>query len=37
VWTSGRTDADSQIAREADEAEKAARKSRGEGERATGS
>ena len=39
VWTSGRTDADSQIAREADEAEKAARKTRGEGDgdRAVGS
>lgn len=37
VWTSGRTDADAQIAREADEADKAARKARDEGERATGS
>lgn len=37
VWTSGRTDADAQIAREADEAEKAARQKRDEGERATGS
>ena len=32
VWTSGRTDADSQIAREADEADKAARKARGDGD-----
>lgn len=39
VWTSGRTDADSQIAREADEADKAARQTRGEGDghRAVGS
>ena len=42
VWTSGRTDADSQIAREADEADradKAARKARGDGDgsRAVGS
>ena len=39
VWTSGRTDADSQIAREADEADKAARKARGKGDgnRAVGS
>ena len=39
VWTSGRTDADAQIAREADEADKAARKTRGEGDghRAVGS
>lgn len=39
VWTSGRTDADSQIAREADEADKAARQSRGDGNghRAVGS
>ena len=37
--TSGRTDADSQIAREADEADKAARQTRGEGDghRAVGS
>ena len=32
VWTSGRTDADSQLAREADEADKAARKSRRDGD-----
>jgi hypothetical protein len=37
VWTSGRTEADSAIAREADEADKAARKTRENGERATGS
>jgi hypothetical protein len=37
VWTSGRTESDAQLAREADEAEKAARKSREDGERATGS
>ncbi|GAA4376905.1 hypothetical protein [Nocardioides caricicola] len=40
VWTSGRTDADAQIAREADEADKAdraARQSREAGDRATGS
>ena len=39
VWTSGRTDADAQIAREADEADKAARQARrdGDGRRATGS
>ena len=32
VWTSGRTDADAQLAREADEADKAARKSRRDGD-----
>ncbi|GAW51163.1 MULTISPECIES: hypothetical protein [unclassified Nocardioides] len=39
VWTSGRTDADAQIAREADAAEKAARKARRDGDehRALGS
>ena len=39
VWTSGRTDADSQIAREADEADRVARKERGKGDgnRAVGS
>ncbi|MFC6288184.1 hypothetical protein ACFP3Q_13995 [Nocardioides sp. GCM10027113] len=38
VWTSGRTDADSQLAREADEADRAARAQRqGEGQRAVGS
>jgi len=39
VWTSGRTDADAQIAREADEADKAARKARrdGDDQRAVGS
>ena len=39
VWTSGRTDADAQIARDADAAEKAARKARrdGDGHRALGS
>jgi hypothetical protein len=36
VWTSGRTDADSQIAREADEAARAKRQ-RGDGHRAVGS
>lgn len=37
VWTSGRTESDSQLAREADEAEKAARRARAERKRATGS
>lgn len=37
VWTSGRSESDSQIAREADEAEKVARQARTEGKRATGS
>lgn len=37
VWTSGRTEADAQIAREADEADRAARDARGKSERATGS
>jgi hypothetical protein len=39
VWTSGRTDADAQLAREADEADKAARRARkdGDDERAVGS
>ncbi|MBA2955820.1 hypothetical protein GON03_15905 [Nocardioides sp. MAH-18] len=39
VWTSGRTDADAQIAREADKADKAARRARRDGDerRATGS
>ncbi|WP_243056510.1 hypothetical protein [Nocardioides sp. SR21] len=37
VWTSGRTDADAQLAREAEQADKAARQSRDNGERATGS
>ncbi|MGB0100911.1 MAG: hypothetical protein WBP61_11590, partial [Nocardioides sp.] len=37
VWTSGRTDADAQIAREADEADKVARQARDDAERATGS
>jgi hypothetical protein len=39
VWTSGRTDADAQIAREADEADRAARKARKDGDehRAVGS
>lgn len=37
VWTSGRTEVDAQIAREADEADRAARKDRDNGERATGS
>jgi hypothetical protein len=39
VWTSGRTDADAQLAREADEADKAARKARKDGDdhRAVGS
>jgi hypothetical protein len=39
VWTSGRTDADAQLAREAEAAEKAARKARrdGDDERAVGS
>jgi hypothetical protein len=39
VWTSGRTDADAQLAREADEADKAARQARRDGDerRATGS
>lgn len=39
VWTSGRTEADAQLAREADEAERAARQSRTEGDdhRAVGS
>jgi hypothetical protein len=39
VWTSGRTDGDAQIAREADAADKAARKARkdGDGHRAVGS
>lgn len=37
VWTSGRTEIDAQIAREADEADRAARQDRGKGERATGS
>jgi hypothetical protein len=39
VWTSGRTDADSQIAREADEANRVAREERGKGDgsRAVGS
>ena len=32
VWTSGRTDADAQLAREADEADKAARKTRRDGD-----
>jgi len=39
VWTSGRTDADAQLARESDEADKAARKARrdGDDQRAVGS
>lgn len=39
VWTSGRTDADAQLAREADEAEQAARQAsrEGKGDRAVGS
>ena len=39
VWTSGRTEADAQLAREADEADKAARKTRrdGDDQRAVGS
>jgi nitrate reductase NapE component len=39
VWTSGRTDADAQIAREADEADRVARKARkdGDADRAVGS
>lgn len=37
VWTSGRTESDAALAREADEADRAARKDRGNGERATGS
>jgi hypothetical protein len=39
VWTSGRTDADAQLAREADEADKAARQARkdGDDQRAVGS
>ena len=37
VWTSGRTDADPQIAREADEADKAARSAAGRRHRAVGS
>jgi hypothetical protein len=39
VWTSGRTDADAQIAREADEADRAARQARKDGDehRAVGS
>ena len=32
VWTSGRTDADAALAREADEADQAARKSRRDGD-----
>ena len=37
VWTSGRTEVDAALAREADEADRAARQSKGNGERATGS
>lgn len=37
VWSSGRTDADAQIAREADAADKAARKARNDDDRAVGS
>ncbi|WP_395696012.1 hypothetical protein [Nocardioides sp.] len=37
VWTSGRTESDAQLAREADEAQKAARQARTDAERATGS
>jgi len=37
VWTSGRTESDAQLAREADEADKAARLAREKNERATGS
>ena len=37
VWTSGRTESDAQLAREADQAEKAARQARADDKRATGS
>ena len=37
VWSSGRNDADAQIAREADVADKAARKARNDDDRAVGS
>lgn len=37
VWTSGRTESDAALAREADEADRAAREVRDKGERATGS
>jgi hypothetical protein len=37
VWTSGRTESDAALAREADQADRAAREARGNGDRATGS
>jgi len=37
VWTSGRTESDAQLAREADQANKAARQARTDEKRATGS